>query len=455
MTSTALPSALICDVVRVVRAVDRDRVGRAVARAAADRGLEVERDGLEVGPGRVVEDHAVGTAERLDVDDLDVVQVHRDVGGVAEEPDSLAVGRDVEVLGRAGPDEQERVGAVVGAVLPLDEVAAVARVPAERVVAGSEEAAVVAAVAVDRVVTLAAEQQLGAVAAVDRVVPGAAVDRDLDQGCEPDRAGDRVVAVEPFDVQEVVRRLRVLDLHGRGQPGHVDRTCVGRDRDRVVAGGAVDGDRVGRAVAGSAADRRLEVELDVLDVGRGQVVHDRVVDAAERADIDPLGVVDVHGDVRDVAEELQAVAVGGEVEALRDSGAVEDQRVGAGFAFHLVAAVAGIPRERVVAGAEETGVVSAVAVDRVVLVPPRSVSLPSPPLIASLPAPPSSVSWVSAASPSAPFSVSLPARLSIASASAVDDVDRQAARAAGDGDAPCDRRGRRRRSCRFRPCPRR
>ena len=166
----------------------------------------------------------------------------------------------------------------------------------------------------------------------------------------------------PVDLQEVVRGLRALDLHGRRQPRNVHRTRVRRDVDRVVAAGAVDRRRVDRSVGG-------EIEHDVLDVGRGQVVHDRVVDAAERAEIDPLGVVDVHRDVRDVAEELQTVAVRREVELLRASGAVEDHRVRAGLAFHLVAAVAGVPRERVVAGAHQRHVGASVSVDRVVLAP--------------------------------------------------------------------------------------
>ena len=69
----------------------------------------------------------------------------------------------------------------VGAVLALDDVAAVARIPLEGVVAGAEEGGVVALVAVDEVVAVAAEQDVGAVAAEDRVVAGAAVDGDLDQ----------------------------------------------------------------------------------------------------------------------------------------------------------------------------------------------------------------------------------------------------------------------------------
>ena len=58
----------------------------------------------------------------------------------------------------------------VGAVLALDGVVAVARIPLERVVAGAEEGGVVALVAVDEVVAVAAEQDVGAVAAADRVV---------------------------------------------------------------------------------------------------------------------------------------------------------------------------------------------------------------------------------------------------------------------------------------------
>ena len=52
-----------------------------------------------------------------------------------KKPHPAAVGRDVDVLVDVGADEQQRVGAV----LALDGVAAVARVPRERVVAGAEE----------------------------------------------------------------------------------------------------------------------------------------------------------------------------------------------------------------------------------------------------------------------------------------------------------------------------
>ena len=40
------------------------------------------------------------------------------------------------------------------------------------------------------------------------------------------------------------------------------------------------------AVAGRAADRAGKVDVDLLDVGSGQVVDDEVVGAAERVEID-------------------------------------------------------------------------------------------------------------------------------------------------------------------------
>ena len=61
--------------------------------------------------------------------------------------------------------------------LPLDDVAAVTRVPDERIVAAAHERGVGAAVAVDRVVPTAADQRLVAGAACDPVVAAASVDR--------------------------------------------------------------------------------------------------------------------------------------------------------------------------------------------------------------------------------------------------------------------------------------
>ena len=93
-------------------------------------------------------------------------EVHRDVGDVAGEAHARAVGGDVDVLVDVGAVEQHRVGAG----LALDDVAAVARVPDERVVAGAQQRHVVAAAADDDVVAVAADEDVGAVAAGDGVV---------------------------------------------------------------------------------------------------------------------------------------------------------------------------------------------------------------------------------------------------------------------------------------------
>ena len=86
---------------------------------------------------------------------FDAGGVHRDGALGAEEPEAVAVRRQVDLLGAAGAVEEHRVGAV----LALDDVAAVAWIPDEGVVAGAQERDVVAAVAVDRVVPVAAEQR--------------------------------------------------------------------------------------------------------------------------------------------------------------------------------------------------------------------------------------------------------------------------------------------------------
>ena len=179
------------DDVVAVGAVDDDDVGRAVAGGAADRAGQVDVDLDQVRAGQVVDGGRVGAAERVEVDRLDVVEVHHDVAEVARE---AARGRrwrrPSKISAPALPLKSMRV--VAG--LAFDDVAAVAGVPLEDVVAGAEEGGVVALLAVDEVVAVAAEQQVDAVAAEQRVVARAAVDGDLDQRGEVAGGGERVVA---------------------------------------------------------------------------------------------------------------------------------------------------------------------------------------------------------------------------------------------------------------------
>ena len=68
--------------------------------------------------------------------------------------------------------------------------------------------------------------------------------------------------------------------------------------------------------------------------------------------------------IADVAGQSNPRAVGRNVDLLVDVGAVERERVEPRLALDDVAAVARIPDERVVAGAEQRGVVAAAADDR-------------------------------------------------------------------------------------------
>jgi len=86
---------------------------------------------------------------------LDAVEVHGDVADVAGQPGPTAVGRDVEVLADVRAVEHQRVGAV----LAFDDIAAVARVPDERVVAVAEKRHVAAFTPHDRIVAVAAERR--------------------------------------------------------------------------------------------------------------------------------------------------------------------------------------------------------------------------------------------------------------------------------------------------------
>src|SRR5205807_2517927 len=114
-------------------------------------------------------------------------------------------------------------------------------------------------------------------------------------------------------------------------------------------------DGVGLAVAG--ARRAIEVQVDGKNVGGGQVVDSDGVGAAEGVEVDRLDAAEVHGDVADIAGEPDAMewragAAVGDVELLREVRAVEHNPVpAAALPVDHVAAIAGVPLERVVAAA--------------------------------------------------------------------------------------------------------
>ena len=126
---------------------------------------------------------------------FDIIHVHGDGAHVSEQARSLAIRGNVDVLADVGAVEQERVEAS----LTFNDIAAVARIPLGRVVAGAKDHRVVALLTVDEVIAVAADQQVGSTASGDHVVAGAAVDGELDGGGVERRGRDRVVAAEPPD----------------------------------------------------------------------------------------------------------------------------------------------------------------------------------------------------------------------------------------------------------------
>src|SRR5262249_52268517 len=113
-----------------VGAVDVDGVGRAVAGPAAGLARQVEVDAGHAGAGQVADGDGVGAAEGGDIDPLDAVDVHGHGADVAGQPQPVAVGRQVDLLGDIGAVELQHVQAAPA----LDGVAAVAGVPHELVV---------------------------------------------------------------------------------------------------------------------------------------------------------------------------------------------------------------------------------------------------------------------------------------------------------------------------------
>src|SRR5262249_52077524 len=179
-------------------------------------------------------------------------------------------------------------------------------------------------------------------------------------GVDGARAGARV------DVEPVVRGLGVEDGDRRGEAADLHASRVPVDDDRVVPVGAVDDDVVVGAVAGGAPEGPGQVDVHAGDVRAAQVVDRDGVGAAEGVEVHGLDAVGVHDDAGDVARDPQVVPVRGEADFLGPGRAVEDHRVGPGLALDAVVAVAGVPDERVVAGAEERDVGAVAAVGEVV-----------------------------------------------------------------------------------------
>ena len=274
----------------------------------------------------------------------------------------MTIGRNVDVLVDVGAIEHQRVSAG----LTLDNIAAVARIPDEGVVAVAEKGDVVATSADHGVVAVTAEEHVIALASGDGVVPGAAVDRQLYGSGGKASSIDDVVASTAVDDELIVGALGAGEGDGSRQAGNCDRASHPAYLNGVVAGGAIDGHAIGRAIAHAAAGCRREVDRNLRDTGAGEVADRDVVGAAASGEVDVLDAVEIHGDVGDVAREPHPPAIGRDVDFLVDVGPVEHQRVGTRTTFNGIAAIARVPDEGVVAAAELRIVVAAAADDDVI-----------------------------------------------------------------------------------------
>ena len=179
---------------------------------------------LDVGAREVVDPDVVGAALGLELDQLDVVDVHRDVADVAgEAARARRWPRSSKFSAVLAPLNEQRIDAG----LALDDVAAVAGIPLEDVVAGAEEGDVVALVAVDEIVAVAAEEGVDAVAAENGVVASTAVDFRLmrERDCPWREGVVTTVHVEDEifggpDVEAERRGIEAVEAHAR---------TVGRD----------------------------------------------------------------------------------------------------------------------------------------------------------------------------------------------------------------------------------
>ena len=164
---------------------------------------------------------------------------------------------------------------------------------------------------------------------------------------------------------EVVGRLTAGDPRLGLQALDVDPSAVGVDVH--VVGGLSVPLTVTLSTCAVTDARDRQVDVGPIEIGARHVVDRDRVGTAERRQVQLLDAVHVHADVsRAGAGTPTAVAVRRQAHLLGAGGAVEHERVVAGATLDEVTAVARVPHEAVVAGAEERGVVADATDDEVV-----------------------------------------------------------------------------------------
>ena len=181
------------------------------------------------------------------------------------------------------------------------------------------------------------------------------------------RGIDVVIAALATD-QQHVGGIGVHDRQPGGQARNSDGIRSANDVDGVGAVGRERGHRIVGSVSAAGVSRAGKIDKNIGDVRAGQVIYDQPVWAAERAQIDLLHVIEVHGDVGDIAREQGASSIRRNGEAFADVRAIEQHGVAAILAFDHIAAIARIPLKHVIACAEKGDIRALLPVDEVVAV---------------------------------------------------------------------------------------
>ena len=339
-------------------ALDRHRVGPAVARKAGQRHRHLDRaDGAA---GHVAQRDGVRAPEGADRHRLDRGHVHADVAQVAGQDRLRRRRLQAERLCRGEAVEDQRVAAAIA----VHDVAAVAVVPGEHVVARAQPRPVVAAPAADEVAPGPAAEDIVAAAACDHVVARARIHVET-QGQVA--AGRQVVGAAARVERDGVARIAPVDPDENRQSQDRGAAVLAQDRHEAVAVAVRQLDPVGQAVARMRALDGRQVDPEFLDRRALQPLpHADHVDAAAREQVDAFDPGHAHGDGAHVAVEPGGAVRVRQLERLVRAVAVEGERVEPALPEHGVAAVAGGPAEDVAAGPQRRRVVAPPARDDVV-----------------------------------------------------------------------------------------
>src|SRR5258707_2981683 len=154
--------------------------------------------------------------------------------------------RNIDVLARAGTDEQQGVATI----LAVDGVAAIARIPDKDIISCPEQGRVVARPPGHMIEAVAAEEDVGAVAPGDLVVARAAIEGEVHEPREAIAGDNDVIAVAAMeddilgtaDIEREVRRRGFVEAHACAVGGDAGGVCSGTvvEYDSVDARAAID-----------------------------------------------------------------------------------------------------------------------------------------------------------------------------------------------------------------------